>query len=109
MNTEKISESMFTYKTDNRITLYNRTINPLVLFIYTVVAFGVFDIIYFHFALKLLDTGRFLWSICCKNEIQTKALSSKYLKTLHIPRNKTAAHNVPRISIKVIRYLKLIK
>ena len=86
---------MFTYKTDKRITLYNRAINPLVLFIYTVY--------------KLLDTGRFLWSICCKNEIQTKVLSSKYLKTLLIPSNKTAAHNVPRISIKVIRYLKLIK
>ena len=109
MNTEKISESMFTYKTDNRITLYNRTINPLVLFIYTVVVFGVSDIIYFHFALTLLDTGWFLWSICCKNEIQTKFLSSKYLKTLRILRNITAAHNVPRISIKVIRYLKLIK
>ena len=43
----------------NRIILYNRTINPLVLFIFTGVAFGVFDIIYFCLTLKALDIGQF--------------------------------------------------
>ena len=43
----------------NRIVPYNRTINSLVLFIFTDVTFGVFDIIYFHFALNALDIGRF--------------------------------------------------
>ena len=43
----------------NRIILYNRTISSLVLFISTGVTFGVFDIIYFHLALKALDIGWF--------------------------------------------------
>ena len=43
----------------NRIILYNTTISSLILFIFTDVAFGVFDIIYFHLALKALDIGRF--------------------------------------------------
>ena len=43
----------------NRIILYNRTISSLVLFIFTGVTFGVFDIIYFRLALKALDIGRF--------------------------------------------------
>ena len=45
----------------NRIVLYNRTISLLVLFIFTGVTFGVFDIIYFRLALKALDIGRFSW------------------------------------------------
>ena len=45
----------------NRIILYNRTISSLVLFIFTGVIFGVFDIIYFRLVLKALDIGRFLW------------------------------------------------
>ena len=45
----------------NRIILYNRTISALVLFIFTGVTFGVFDIIYFRLALKALDIGRFSW------------------------------------------------
>ena len=45
----------------NRIVLYNRTISSLVLFIFTGVIFGVFDIIYFRLALKALDIGRFSW------------------------------------------------
>ena len=45
----------------NRIILYNRTISSLVLFIFTGVTFGVFDIIYFCLALKELDNGRFSW------------------------------------------------
>ena len=45
----------------NRIMLYNRTISSLVLFIFTGVIFGVFDIIYFRLALKALDIGRFSW------------------------------------------------
>ena len=45
----------------NRIILYNRTISSLVLFIFTGVTFGVFDIIYFRLALKAQDIGRFLW------------------------------------------------
>ena len=61
----------------NRIILYNRTISSLVLFIFTGVIFGVFDIIYFRLALKALDIGRFSWWMCCKNEIQTKVLSLK--------------------------------
>ena len=44
-----------------RIILYNRTISSLVLFIFTGVTFGVFDIIYFRLALKALDIGRFSW------------------------------------------------
>ena len=36
----------------NRIMLCNRTISSLVLFIFTGVTFGVFDIIYFRLALK---------------------------------------------------------
>ena len=43
------------------IILYNRTISSLVLFIFTGVIFGVFDIIYFRLALKALDIGRFSW------------------------------------------------
>ena len=61
----------------NRIVLYNRTISSLVLFIFTGVIFGVFDIIYFRLALKALDIGRFSWWMCCKTEIRTKVLSSK--------------------------------
>ena len=45
----------------NRIILYNKTISSLVLFIFTGVIFGVFDIIYFRLALKALDIGRFSW------------------------------------------------
>ena len=45
----------------DRILLYNRTISPLVLFVFTGVTFGVFDIIYFRLALKALDIGRFSW------------------------------------------------
>ena len=45
----------------NRTRPYNRTISSLVLFIFTDVTFGVFDIIYFHLALKALDIGRFSW------------------------------------------------
>ena len=44
-----------------RIILYNRTISSLVLFTFTGVTFGVFDIIYFRLALKALDIGRFSW------------------------------------------------
>ena len=44
-----------------RIILYNRTISSLLLFIFTDVTFGVFDIIYFRLALKALDIGRFSW------------------------------------------------
>ena len=43
----------------NRIILSNRTISSLVLFIFTDVTFGVFNIIYFRFALNALDIGRF--------------------------------------------------
>ena len=43
---------------------YNRTINSLVLFIFTGATFGVFDILYFRLALKALDIGR-----VSKNEI----------------------------------------
>ena len=39
----------------SRIILCNRTMSPLVLFIFTTVAFGVFDMIYFRLALKALD------------------------------------------------------
>ena len=45
----------------NRIILCNRTVSLLVLFIFTGVTFGVSDIIYFRFALKALDIGRFSW------------------------------------------------
>ena len=45
----------------NRIILDNRTISPLVLFTFTAVAFGVFDIIYFRLALKVVDIGQFSW------------------------------------------------
>ena len=45
----------------NRIILYNKTINSLVLFVFTRAIFGVFDIIYFRFALKAVDIGRFSW------------------------------------------------
>ena len=38
----------------NRIILYNRTINSLVLFIFTGVTFRVFDMIYFRFSLNAL-------------------------------------------------------
>ena len=43
----------------NRIILDNRRISSLVLFIFTGVTFGVFDIIYSCLALKALDIGRF--------------------------------------------------
>ena len=42
----------------NRIVLYSRPISSLVLFIFTGVTFGLFDIIYFRLALKALDIGR---------------------------------------------------
>ena len=45
----------------NRIILYNRAISLLVLFTFTDVTFGVFDIIYFCLALKALDIGQFSW------------------------------------------------
>ena len=45
----------------NRIILYNKIISSVVLFIFTGVAFGVSDIIYFRFTLKALDIGRFSW------------------------------------------------
>ena len=45
----------------NRIILYNRTISILVLFIFTGVTFGDFDIIYFRLAPKALDILRFSW------------------------------------------------
>ena len=45
----------------NRIILYNRRIRLLVLFTFTGVTFGVFDIFYFRLALKALDTRRFSW------------------------------------------------
>ena len=45
----------------NRIILYNKTISSLVLFIFTGVAFGASDIIYFRLTLKALDIGRFSW------------------------------------------------
>ena len=61
----------------NRIMLSNRIITSLVLFIFTGVTFGVFDIIYFRLALKALDIGRFSWWICCKTEIRPKVLSLK--------------------------------
>ena len=44
----------------NRIILYNRTISTLVLFLFTGVTFGVFDIIFFRLALNAEDIGRFL-------------------------------------------------
>ena len=43
----------------SRIMLYSRTISQLVLFIFTSVVFGVFDIFYFRFVLKALDIGQF--------------------------------------------------
>ena len=45
----------------SRTILYNRTISSLVLFIFTGVTFGVFDVIYFRLALKALDIGWFSW------------------------------------------------
>ena len=45
----------------SRTILYNRTISSLVLFIFTGVNFGVFDVIYFRLALKALDIGWFSW------------------------------------------------
>ena len=56
----------------NRIILYNRTISSLVLFIFTGVIFGVFDIIYFRLVLKALDIGRFLWWLHCKLKCELK-------------------------------------
>ena len=61
----------------NRIVLYNRTISSLVLFIFTGVTFGVFDIICFWLALKALHIGRFSWWMCRKNEIWNEVLSLK--------------------------------
>ena len=61
----------------NRIILYNRTISLLVLFMFTGVTFGVFDIIYFRLTLKALDLNRFSWWMCCKTEIRIKVLSLK--------------------------------
>ena len=45
----------------NRIVPYNRAISSFVLFIFKDVIFGVFDIIYFRFALNALDIGRLSW------------------------------------------------
>ena len=45
----------------NRIILYNRTISSLVLFIFTGMTSGVFDIFYICLALKAPDIGRFSW------------------------------------------------
>ena len=56
------------------LILYNRT-NSLVLFVFTGVTFGVFDIIYFPLALKHLDINRVLWWMCHKNKLRTKVLS----------------------------------
>ena len=81
----------------NRLILYNRTISSLVLFIFTGVTFGVFNIIYFCSALMALDIGWFWWWMCRKNEVQTKVLSLKSsnlnesFKTLQMLRNRTAA------------------
>ena len=44
----------------NRIILYNEAISSLVLFTFTGVTSGVFDIIYFRFALKALHIGQLL-------------------------------------------------
>ena len=61
----------------NRIILCNRTISPLVLFIFTAVVFGFFYLIYFRLVIKALDIGQFSWWMCRKNEIRTKVLSLK--------------------------------
>ena len=45
----------------NRIIHYNGRINSLVLFTYTGVAFGTFDITCFRLTLKTLDIAWFLW------------------------------------------------
>ena len=45
----------------SRTILYNKTISSLVLFIFTGVTFGVFDVIYFRLALKALDIGWLSW------------------------------------------------
>ena len=41
----------------NRIIIYNRATSSLVLFIFTVVTFGIFDIIYFHLSRHWILAG----------------------------------------------------
>ena len=54
----------------NRIILCNRTISLLVLFIFTVVTFGVFDIIYFRLALRILTGFRGECAAKMKHELK---------------------------------------
>ena len=95
----------------SRIILYNRTVSLLVLFTFTRVTFGVFDIIYFC----VKGTG--YWPVfvvmCCKTEIRIKVLSlksSKFSKFFPNPlklctcRETLPLHkNVSGISIKMTR------
>ena len=97
----------------NRIIPCNRTISSLVLFIFTGVIFGVFDIIYFRLVLKALDIGGFSWWMCCKTEIQIRVLflkSSNFSKFFPNPlklctcRETWTLHkNMFGISIKMTR------
>ena len=54
----------------NRIILYIRTISSSVLFIFTVVTFGVFDIIYFRLALRILTGFRGECAAKMKHELK---------------------------------------